>query len=835
MFRRFMNLLELYSNVHADIVLSGFDIVDRDGQTAGIVDSVTFRDGRVQVTGWSTAAELTLTIAGAETTTIPNFHRDDVTSKGAPNTLGFKLSLPMSLDLLTQCKNAELKLETTPHSTPIAPIKLPKFSSWKHKVKNSLRFSQVLICSTPDLLAWVVTKQIMYRTSIKERLGLKLNRASCKLEPRFLPSDSSQDIPSERLAKIDIILPVYNAFDVLRECLDRVAQHTDVPWRLIVVEDCSPDQRVRPYLQDWVARHPQAELLENDKNIGFIGSVNRGISHILKNESDASIVLLNSDALVPKNWASRLTTPLTDPSVASVTPMSNDAEIFSIPNICVRTVLHEGQVDTIDAVANRISADAPIVETPTGVGFCMAMGRGWVEKLPCLDTVFGRGYGEEVDWCQKAASLGGRHIALPSLFVEHRGGESFGSAQKMALVLKNNAIVSKRYPNYDRSVQEFIGTDPLASVRMVLALAWAGGLLKSDEEIPVYLAHDMGGGAEHWLEHQISADLERDLPSVILRVGSVSYRWNIELVTQAGKITCYSDSEEDLTQLLNLLPRRKVIYSCTVGDPDPIETPNFLSKLVRPQDSAELLFHDYYPISPSYTLLDSDGIYRGPVVPPKSDPAHTTRRRNGATISLEEWQDAWLSFAKLATLVVFSADSAERVAAVWPALKEQISIRPHSLRFKMAAPAILDSDATPVLATLGDIAFQKGAKIVQDLATKSQKGDLGFRLVVIGRIDPAYSLPKTTKVHGRYRVEDIPHLIQAYGITHWLIPSIWPETFCYTVHEALTTGLPVLSFDIGAQGDAVKHAENGILLPLDDPHNLPTAVIQAMANNINKP
>ena len=46
----------------------------------------------------------------------------------------------------------------------------------------------------------------------------------------------------------------------------------------------------------------------------------------------------------------------------------------------------------------------------------------------------------------------------------------------------------------------------------------------------------------------------------------------------------------------------------------------------------------------------------------------------------------------------------------------------------------------------------------------------------------------------------------------WLIPSIWPETFSYAVHEALATGLPVFVFDLGAQAHAAAAAENGHLL-----------------------
>ena len=46
-----------------------------------------------------------------------------------------------------------------------------------------------------------------------------------------------------------------------------------------------------------------------------------------------------------------------------------------------------------------------------------------------------------------------------------------------------------------------------------------------------------------------------------------------------------------------------------------------------------------------------------------------------------------------------------------------------------------------------------------------------------------------------------------------LVPSVWPETFSFTTHETLATGLPVLALDLGAQGAAVRSAPNGIAVP----------------------
>jgi hypothetical protein len=137
-------------------------------------------------------------------------------------------------------------------------------------------------------------------------------------------------------------------------------------------------------------------------------------------------------------------------------------------------------------------------------------------------------------------------------------------------------------------------------------------------------------------------------------------------------------------------------------------------------------------------------------------------------------------------------------------------------------------NAPVVLAVLGNIGHQKGARIVQALAQMRAIDGAGPKLVLIGNIDPMFYLPDSIIVHGDYKVSDLSNLVKRYGITHWLIPSVWPETFCYTVHEALDTALPVLAFGLGAQGAAVRFAPNGIELPFGDDADLAQSILDCM-------
>ena len=682
---------------------------------------------------------------------------------------------------------------------------------------------KALVLLLPTIYRWKRGGDLGARETVKERLGLVPKAQSAEMSSGPL---TPFDGPLPRPARgVTIVLPVYDAFDVLEECLARIAAHTDVTWHLIIIEDRSSDDRVWPMLQAWAAEQgDRVTLLRNEVNLGFIGGVNRGLTEALT--SPDPVVLLNSDALVPQDWASRLLAPLADPEIASVTPLSNDAEIFTIPVLCQRHSLEPGEADRLDKAAQRFNPQDGLVVAPTGVGFCMALSPAFLKQVPQLDTVFGRGYGEETDWCQKVRALGGYHVCTPALYVEHKGGESFGSAAKQALLERNGSEVSRRYPGYDQEVQDFIRTDPLNTVRLALGLEWAAG---RQAEIPVYLAHAMGGGAENYLQDRIGRDLSRGVSSAVLRVGR-DHTWQMELHTVLGSTRGLTNDTALIMALLAPLPALRVIYSCGVGARDAITLPDHLLQIARSDGRnhpIEVLFHDFFPVSPSYTLLSKGGVYRGVPIAGgdlASDAAHGYTRPGRKTATLDDWQAAWGRLISAAErCVVFSPDSRELVARAYPQAAETLVVEPHPLLAPVPEIYPVFEDGPPVIGVLGNIGYQKGAAVLQKLSRDLARTGAA-RLVVIGHLDPAWPLAAPAQVHGTYELRDLPGLVARYRIAGWLIPSIWPETFSFTTHEALATGMPVISFDLGAHGDAVRAAvaagAAGAVIPVPQEHGV---------------
>ena len=793
-------LRERYVTQHLRLSLPGTPITTPMGDVVGYLEKLELIQNRVLVRGWARIRSASFCLGPVQRNLQPQAERLDVTSAlGGDPLVGFTTSLPYHpAPLLIEIETLNGIRFQIEHPLDVMQARTRSERQLRRKF---LRDFTPLI---PMIATGLARRDPDLRRKVKTALRLDREVAANVLDPRFLSPSEPECLPAPAIPQVTIIMPVHNAFALLPEIFERIVSHTDLPWHLVVIEDASTDPLVRPWLRDWVAGQPvgQVTLIENATNQGFIYSVNRGLEIAQDLDRYGPIILLNSDTMVPAGWASRLIAPLAEDGVASVTPMSNDAEIYSAPFICQATALKPGQGDAIDADLRRRIAvfNRPECVAPTGVGFCMAISRAWLGRIGGLDPQFGRGYGEEVDWCRRAAAEGARHATAVNLYVEHRGGSSFGS-EKAARVKQNNAIISARYPGYDAAVQEFIRQDPLITPRLVAALAWADSH-PDFAEVPVYIAHSMGGGAEDYLQDQ-----RRELPcSLTLRFGGAA-RVQIELDTPHGRLLTDTDDLALVVQLIGGLRKRRIVYSCAVGDPDLREVPAFLIALAQ-QASLDILFHDYLPISPSYTLLDADGTYRGLPMPGTKDAAHHYTSSDGTRIDLAAWQALWSpALAHAAHLITFSEASAQLLAAAYPAHVARIIVRPHRITAPITR-VTLPKDGPRTIGVLGAIGPQKGAAVVADLS-HALAGRKDTRLVLIGYIAPGFDLASDTIVHGRYDVADISALAAHYGITEWLIPSIWPETFSFTTHECLATGLQTYAFDLGAQGNAVRIAKNG--------------------------
>jgi GT2 family glycosyltransferase len=264
---------------------------------------------------------------------------------------------------------------------------------------------------------------------------------------------------------VRVIVPAYGAAVELEACLESLAGTLPAGVRVLLADDASPGDAVAELAQRWAGSGRIAlDHVRRPRNLGFVGNVNEALREIGRHDA----VLLNSDTIVTRGWLEcMLACAANDARIASITPWSNNAEICSFPEFCRSNALPT-HLDRLSEAA--MSAGVPeYPELPTGVGFCLFLRRAALDAIGDFDqATFGRGYGEENDWCLRATGHGWRHVLCDNAYVAHRGGASFGP-EGLAPGGENLARLNARYPGYNAAIAEFIMRDPLRTLRERLA------------------------------------------------------------------------------------------------------------------------------------------------------------------------------------------------------------------------------------------------------------------------------------------------------------------------------------------------------------------------------
>jgi GT2 family glycosyltransferase len=272
-----------------------------------------------------------------------------------------------------------------------------------------------------------------------------------------------------------VIVPVYRDVDATLDCFNslikaRASNATgQYPFHILAVDDATPEPELRRYLSE-LAAAGTIDHLVNETNLGFVGAINRALEAVPAGD----VVLLNSDTIVPPSFVERLATVARSaPDIGTVTPLSNNGDIFSFPTPNDFNPMQSYEtIIEIDRVASAANAD-DVTDVPSGIGFCLYVTRDCLATIGGLSENFERGYLEDVDLCLRARANGFRNVCAPSVYVGHHGSKSFRH-EKRSLVLRNLEVLDRRFPDYRRECRAFEIADPLrpARERLDRALTW---------------------------------------------------------------------------------------------------------------------------------------------------------------------------------------------------------------------------------------------------------------------------------------------------------------------------------------------------------------------------
>jgi GT2 family glycosyltransferase len=608
--------------------------------------------------------------------------------------------------------------------------------------------------------------------------------------------------------RFNIIIPVYKGIDVTQACIDSVLATYDAQRdAVILVNDRSPDDGMAEMLVQY-AFQPGVQILTNPQNLGFVGSVNRALGFSRLGHA----VLLNSDTRVfPGAWDEIERILQADAAIGTVTALSNNATIFSYPHPKLVDGLKLADMDWHEIAAEALRANAgKVVDVPTGHGFCMAVRREVLDDVGHLDPRFGRGYGEENDLCMRAADRGWRNVAACGVFVEHRESVSFGDSKK-ALLDTNMRQLNALYPEYTPTVMAYERQDGLRAARWALDRERLRRARAAGQAVALVVQNWLDGGTKTAIADIEAAYGYGGRTRMTLSCRADGFRV-LECAEPVVRAVFAPDEDAALFAMLGDAGTDLVLVHQLLG-----YTAGFIRQLGQWAAPRQLTFymHDFYALCPRVTMLNAVGRFCGAARSDlcarcvDMDGAHAASRLT--ELAPAEHRSIFRKFLGQCTdIIAPSHDTVSWARKVFADI--EITAESHP-QVGMAWSRQEGGRANQIV-LLGAIGPHKGSGRLLELAREARltHPELHFHVIGYTNIDTALEALGNVSISGPYEPDTLASLVRRTRARFALFLHEWPETFSYTLTEALALGLWPLVPDIGAPAERVRAAGWGSVL-----------------------
>ena len=620
--------------------------------------------------------------------------------------------------------------------------------------------------------------------------------------------------------RCDVIIPIYNALDYVKKCIDSVRKNTDLKEnRLILIDDKSPDTKVKEYLNQLKAEISSENIiiLYNEENLGFVGTVNKGMQY-----SNSDVLLLNSDTEVSENWLERMKKcAYSEKNVATVTALSNNATLASVPVGLQANELPKNM--SFDTYAKVVAENSirRYPQLPTAHGFCMYIRREAIENVGCFDAAtFGKGYGEENDFSYRCMDFGYKHLLCDDVIVYHKESQSFTESKK-DLIENNLKILQKRYPSYVSKTDLWLKRFPIKDICQNVTYS----INLYERKNILFIVHDwsniddnVGGTTLHCLD----------------LIQALRTEYNVHVLAPEGniyKVHSYFENDEEILKfnrihnnagLTNLYDKdygklvEKIIDGLNI---DIIHIHHMIGHYfdivdVAKEKKLKIIYtiHDFYCLCPSINMLynmEKCCLY----IDNKNCKECLNNKLGINNNIINTWQMRWKKFLQDMDVVLTPSKSTKEIIENVYSDVDCLAIE-HGININKVN-SNLNYDDNMNIAFVGVMAKHKGAEVVQNLIKNIKDDNITFHLFGDSEYPSLKKDTKNYKYHGRYKRDNLPKLLKENNIHLVCNLSIWPETYSYTLTETISCGVPVLSYNIGAVAERIEKNGFGWTVPLD--------------------
>lgn len=252
------------------------------------------------------------------------------------------------------------------------------------------------------------------------------------------------------MTDVTIVIPVYNALEHARRCIDSLYRvRTSVAFEVIVVDNGS-GPAVAVWLAEERERRPNFQFLHFDEPLGFARAVNEGA----RRARSRFVALLNSDTLVTDGWLDLLVAALEhDPRLGIVSPVTNRCGHDRQRDPEAVLLTPEDSDRYAAEIRNRVPA--MLLEAQRLVFFCVVVQRVLWDQLAGLDEAFRTGNFEDDDFCLRSRFAGYHMAVVRNAFVYHVESRTFAANRlnHEEFLAENEAIFGARASRWSRTLR----------------------------------------------------------------------------------------------------------------------------------------------------------------------------------------------------------------------------------------------------------------------------------------------------------------------------------------------------------------------------------------------
>jgi glycosyltransferase involved in cell wall biosynthesis len=231
---------------------------------------------------------------------------------------------------------------------------------------------------------------------------------------------------------------------------------------------------------------------------------------------------------------------------------------------------------------------------------------------------------------------------------------------------------------------------------------------------------------------------------------------------------------------------------------------------------------DMYLPCPTVLLINSSGVYCNATTDPTTCNRCLAEFDRLKHVEIVGWRRRFGAFlAKAERIFAPSRWAGDTLAKYYPGTDIEVSpprpvhVPPGNIHLHLANPFDLPDDGHRHIGVLGAVGPEKGARHVEALAQRIRERRLPLRIVVVGYMDRAkhdQSADRVLTVHGHYDESEVTSLLDHYRVSLLVFPTIWPETFSFTLSEGWHAGRAALVPPVGALAERVEASGAGWIM-----------------------